>query len=86
MNEDPTDKLIRELQEENEKLKKMLESGEITLPSGSGEGGIEAEEGMTEAGIKTINNSNIINYLSKIYEQPFSTGSELGPIILLTLW
>jgi len=27
VNEDPTEKLIRELQEENDKLKKMIESG-----------------------------------------------------------
>lgn len=30
MNEDPTEKLIRELQEENEKLKAML-SGNMTM-------------------------------------------------------
>ena len=44
VNEDPTEKLIRELQEENEKLKKMMASGgKIDLTS-------EDTQGMTEAG------------------------------------
>ena len=44
VNEDPTEKLIRELQEENEKLKKMMVSGgKIDLTS-------EDTQGMTEAG------------------------------------
>lgn len=29
MNEDPTEKLLRELREENEKLKKMMQGGKI---------------------------------------------------------
>lgn len=43
MNEDPTEKLIRELQEENEKLKKLVASGKIDLRG-------EDTYGMTEAG------------------------------------
>ena len=50
MNEDPTEKLIRELQEENEKLKQMLESGGVVVPKGDGEGGIEEDDNMTEEG------------------------------------
>ena len=44
VNEDPTEKLIRELQEENEKLKKMMAAGgKIDL-------GSEDTAGMSEAG------------------------------------
>ncbi|CAD5119498.1 DgyrCDS8102 [Dimorphilus gyrociliatus] len=32
VNEDPTEKMIRELQEENERLKEMLKSGKISVP------------------------------------------------------
>ncbi|KAK2143188.1 hypothetical protein LSH36_870g00010 [Paralvinella palmiformis] len=49
VNEDPTEKLIRELQEENEKLKKMLESGGVVLEKGEGEDGIEETEGLSES-------------------------------------
>lgn len=45
VNEDPTEKLIRELNEENEKLKKMLASGGISLADGDME-----TEGMSESG------------------------------------
>ena len=50
VNEDPTEKLIRELQEENDKLKQMLESGGVELPEGTGEHGIEKQEGMSKSG------------------------------------
>ncbi|XP_067130664.1 kinesin-like protein KIF28 isoform X2 [Centruroides vittatus] len=36
INEDPTEKLIRELREENEKLKRMLEKGAVDIPVGPG--------------------------------------------------
>ncbi|CAG2218584.1 Kinesin heavy chain,Kinesin-like protein KIN-14Q,Kinesin-like protein KIF18B,Kinesin-like protein KIF3B,Kinesin-like protein KIN-12D,Kinesin-like protein KIN-7I,Chromosome-associated kinesin KIF4,Kinesin-like protein KIN-12B,Kinesin-like protein KIN-12E,Kinesin-like protein 5,Kinesin-II 85 kDa subunit,Kinesin-II 95 kDa subunit,Kinesin-like protein KIF15-A,Kinesin-related protein 3,Kinesin-like protein unc-104,Kinesin-like protein KIF18A,Kinesin-like protein KIN-14P,Kinesin-1 heavy chain,Kinesin-like protei len=39
VNESPTDKLIRELREENAKLMEMIKSGGITLPIGGGGGG-----------------------------------------------
>lgn len=44
VNEDPTEKLIRELQEENEKLKEMLQSGNIQRIQTDG------DDDMTEAG------------------------------------
>ena len=47
MNEDPTEKLIRSLQEENDKLKKMLESGGVSMSAAATD---EDMEGMTEAG------------------------------------
>ena len=50
MNEDPTEKLIRELQEENDRLKAMLEGGGVQVPKGSGEDGIEEDDDMTPAG------------------------------------
>lgn len=50
VNEDPTEKLIRELQAENDKLKQMLESGGIEVPEGNGEHGIEKQDGMSKAG------------------------------------
>ena len=37
VNENPMDKLIRELREENEKLKKMFEGGGITMDLGGRE-------------------------------------------------
>ncbi|XP_052091437.1 kinesin-like protein KIF28 [Mytilus californianus] len=37
VNEDPTAQLIRELQEENERLKKAIESGNLTIIQGDGE-------------------------------------------------
>ena len=38
VNENPMDKLIRELREENEKLKKMFEGGGLTMDLGGREG------------------------------------------------
>lgn len=35
MNEDPTDKLLRQLRDENDKLKKMMDKGETDLPGTS---------------------------------------------------
>lgn len=46
MNEDPTAALIRELQEENEKLKAMLASGKVDMSLLQGEG----DDDMTEEG------------------------------------
>jgi hypothetical protein len=43
VNESPTDKLIRELREENAKLMEMLKSGGISLPTGGGGGGYTAD-------------------------------------------
>lgn len=37
VNEDPTDKLIRELKEENEKLVKMLKEGGVPQDIGDGD-------------------------------------------------
>ena len=45
VNENPLDKMIRELKEENEKLKKFLEGGQLPTDSGSG-GAAMTEEGM----------------------------------------
>ena len=50
VNEDPTEKLIRELQEENDKLKQLLESGGVEIPDDDGEHGIAKTEGMSKAG------------------------------------
>lgn len=46
INEDPTAALIRELQEENEKLKEMLASGKVDMSLIQGEG----DDDMTEEG------------------------------------
>ncbi|XP_062578631.1 kinesin-like protein KIF28P isoform X1 [Saccostrea cucullata] len=48
VNEDPTEKLIRELQEENEKLKAMLASGKLEMVAG------EEDEDLTEEEKKQI--------------------------------
>lgn len=44
VNEDPTEKLIRELQEENEKLKAMLASGNLEMVAG------EEDDDLTDEG------------------------------------
>lgn len=46
VNEDPTAALIRELQEENERLKKMMESGNMTVIKGDD----EEDDDMSEEG------------------------------------
>jgi len=59
VNENPMDKLIRELKEENEKLKKMMQGGDLSAlmaagpEGGSGDGGGGGGGGavMTEEGI-----------------------------------
>lgn len=51
VNEDPTEKLIRELQEENDRLKQLLETGGVEIPEGTGEHGIEKQEGSSKAGL-----------------------------------
>ena len=38
VNENPMDKLIRELREENEKLKKLMQGGDISMNIGDGGG------------------------------------------------
>lgn len=43
VNEDPTEKLIRELRQENERLKKMLEKGAMDVP---------IQPGMSDEGTK----------------------------------
>jgi hypothetical protein len=49
VNEDPTEKLIRSLQEENERLKKMLGSGgKIEMPLGDDDD--DEMEGLSEEG------------------------------------
>ena len=50
VNEDPTEKLIRELQEENERLKKAIESGNLTIIKGDD----EDDEDMSEEGEKDV--------------------------------
>lgn len=53
VNENPMDKLIRELKEENDKLKKILEGGQMPADLGSG-GAAMSEEG-TAMGVKRFN-------------------------------
>lgn len=50
VNEDPTAQLIRELQEENERLKKAIESGNLTIITGEG----EEDDDMSEEGKENI--------------------------------
>ena len=40
INESPTDKLIRELREENKRLMEMLKSGGMVMPAPGGGGGV----------------------------------------------
>jgi hypothetical protein len=47
VNEDPTEKLIRELQEENEKLKAMLKSGNLEMVAGEDDDDDLTDEGIT---------------------------------------
>ena len=48
VNEDPTEKLIRELQEENERLKAALASGNLTMVAG------EEDDDLTDEGTQAI--------------------------------
>ena len=59
------DKLIRELKEENEKLKKAMQSGDFSSLMG-GAGG-ESGGGMTEEGKLFIFMVNVISVTPKMY-------------------
>ena len=50
VNEDPTEKLIRELQEENKKLKEMLASGKLPAPRDDDDSEEEEDGDLTDAG------------------------------------
>ena len=54
MNEDPTEKLIRELQEENAKLKAALERGEIPKDDDDDDDDKPTTEGISEEGKSSI--------------------------------
>jgi len=51
VNESPTDKLIRELREENARLMEMLKSGGVVMPVGGGGGGGSSEGGWGTVGV-----------------------------------
>lgn len=58
MNEDPTEKLIRELRQENERLKKMLEKGAMDVP---------IHPGMNEEGTEIFNLYLMIRFFHCLY-------------------
>ncbi|XP_013392684.1 kinesin-like protein KIF28P [Lingula anatina] len=68
VNEDPTEKLIRELQEENERLKKMMEGGNIQVPRGDGDDEIQASEGMSEEEIAALKKQLEEEYKAELEE------------------
>ena len=45
VNESPTDKLIRELREENARLMDMLKTGGVVMPAAGGGGGGSGSDG-----------------------------------------
>ncbi|XP_059144638.1 kinesin-like protein KIF28P isoform X3 [Physella acuta] len=69
VNEDPTEKLIRELQEENEKLKAML-GGEIKMEKLKGDHGELDDEGMEEEyKVMLANNEKQMEEMRKSFEE-----------------
>lgn len=58
MNEDPTEKLIRELRQENERLKKMLDKGAMDVP---------IHPGMSDEGTEIFNVHSMIRFLHSLY-------------------
>lgn len=58
VNEDPTEKLIRELRQENERLKKMLEKGAMDVP---------IHPGMSEEGTGIFIRHSMIRLFHSLY-------------------
>lgn len=61
VNEDPTEKLIRELQEENEKLKAMLASGNLEMVAGEEDDDL-TDEGNLQMYLHCVNCKQYVSY------------------------
>lgn len=61
VNEDPTEKLIRELQEENEKLKAMLASGNLEMVAGEEDDDL-TDEGNLQMYFHCVNCKQYVSY------------------------
>ena len=69
INEDPQAKMIRELQDENAKLKAALEAGGFSMGGGGGGGDPEAQRKLEEAEEKMRQNQLEMEEMSKSWEQ-----------------
>ncbi|XP_060594339.1 kinesin-like protein KIF28P [Ruditapes philippinarum] len=80
INESPTDKLIRELREENAKLMEMLKSGGVVMApaAGSGGGSEEIEEMKRQMEEELRKKEEELENLTKSYEQRMAESAQSG--------
>ncbi|XP_052103729.1 kinesin-like protein KIF28P isoform X1 [Mytilus californianus] len=81
VNESPTDKLIRELREENAKLMDMIKSGGISLPIGGGGGGggyttDEVEEMKRQLQEQLNQNQSEMEQMKKSWQQKLAESEQ----------
>ena len=79
VNEDPTEKLIRSLQEENTRLKKLLESGgklpvDPNVPADGAKVDVAAEEAALKKQLE--DNNKAMENMQKTYEEKLKEAQE----------
>ncbi len=70
VNEDPTEKLIKDLKEENARLKKMIEEGKIPTDGGAAKNGNDNDDAEEEALRKQLEeNEKNMKLMAQTYEE-----------------